>query len=548
MKNTAWPLVAGCMVVSIVFGSGSAWITSKMLLSSTGSGVTMSQNVVRQEVTETNVKSEVINVVKEASPSVVSIIVTKELMRYKSNPNDYLMQDPFFDQFFYNPYGGQQPNIRTPRSPQVETQKTQVAGGTGFIVTADGKIITNKHVVADASAEYTVVMNDGTEYPAKVLSRDPTNDLAVIQMSAKEGQTLQNIKPLRLAEGSGAEVGQVVVAIGNALGEFDNTVTMGVISAIGRSIAASDGGMSAGGIEQLSNLLQTDAAINPGNSGGPLLSLDGTVVGMNTAIAESANGIGFAIPVSEVDFVLRSVNKYGKIVRPFLGVVYRANNPEIAKQFNLSVDYGAILQDGVETGERSVVKDGPADKAGLKSGDVILSINNEKITRDLDLKDTLTKFLPDEEVTLSVLRGSEKMDIKLKLGKREDTSVSSSTTTNINSTSDAYLGVFGTAITPELQKRLQLPVSEGALLYNDFGAGVPAVVKDSPADKAGLRAGDILVSIGGEKITADRTLTAIIDTKKPGDTIEVVLQRDGREQKLTVTLGERPKEGESVQK
>lgn len=536
MKNTAWPLVAGCVVASIVFGSGSAWITSRMLLTS-GSGSALAPNIVRQEVTETSVKSDVINVVQQASPSVVSIIVSKELVRYRNNPRS-MMQDPFFNEFFGNT--PQQPSVQ---NPQTQTEKQQVAGGTGFIVTADGKVMTNKHVVADPDAEYTVIMSDGTEYNAKVLSRDPSNDLAVIQMLPKDGQTLQNLQPLRLADSDSVQVGQVIVAIGNALGEFNNTVTMGVISAKGRSIAAADGGMSEEGVEQLSNLLQTDAAINPGNSGGPLLSLDGSVVGMSTAIAESANGIGFAIPVDEVNFVLQSVNKYGKIVRPFLGVVYRINSPEIAKQFNLKVDYGAILEDSVDTGERAVVADGPGDKAGLKSGDVILTINGEKITKDHDLKDTLTKFLPDDEVTLTVLRASDTLTIKLKLGKREDTTVTPASG-NTASNADAYLGVYSTNITPDLQKRLNLPVSEGAMLYNDFTSGVPAIIKDSPADKAGLRAGDIITSIAGEKVTADRTLTDIIAGKKPGDTIEVVVRRDGQEMKLTVTLGERPQDGE----
>lgn len=542
MKNTTWPIIAGCAAISILFGSGSAWVTTRFL-TTTGTGTQLGQNIVRQDVMETNVTSEVISVAENANPSVVSIIVTKELQRYRTNPQDFMMQNPFFDGFFYSPYGSGQPNIQ---NPQVETERRQVAGGTGFIVTGDGKVVTNKHVVADTTAEYTVIMSDGTEYRAEVLSRDPANDLAVIQIRPEEGQSVQNLRPLPLAQAQSIRVGQVIVAIGNALGEFDNTVTMGVISAKGRSIAASDGGAN-GGIEQLSNLLQTDAAINPGNSGGPLLALDGTVVGVSTAIAQSANGIGFAIPVDEVDFVLRSVNKYGKIVRPFMGVVYRMNSPEIAKQFDLTVDYGAILQDGVQTGDRAVITDGPADKAGLQSGDVILEINGERLTQERDLKDTLTKFLPEDTVNLKVLRGQETLDLSLTLGKREDTTVTASTATS-KDTEAAYLGVYSTSITPELQQQLSLPVSEGALLYNDFANRIPAVMQDSPAAKAGLRSGDILVTLAGEKITEGRTITSILAEKKPGDTVEVTLLRDGREERLTVTLGARPAEGEEDQK
>jgi len=528
MKNAPWSLLAACLLISLFGGALAGWSRDTFFTTThtVSTGIIMSQGASTHEIQETSVSSDVVSMVERASPSVVSIIVTKELLRYKSNPRDFAELDPFFGEFFGGP-------LLPERGNQGST-KQKVAGGTGFIVTADGKVVTNKHVVQDAEAEYTVVMGDGTEYAAEVISRDPSNDLAVLQMKAKEGESLQNLRSLKLARSSDVRVGQTVVAIGNALGEFNNSVTVGVVSAKGRSIAASDGGLR-GSLEQLSNLIQTDAAINPGNSGGPLLALDGSVVGINTAVAQSANGIGFAIPASDVDFVLRSVAKYGKIIRPYLGVIYRTNSPQIAKQFGLDVDYGAILEDSIQDGERAVITGGPADTAGLQSGDIILTLNGTKITKESDLKDLVGNFLPEDEVTITVLRGKETLTKSVKLGKREDTTV---TTPTVEGTKEgnAYFGVYSTPITPELQKRLQLPVSEGALIYNDFSAGVPAVVQGSPAAKAGLRAGDIILSFGGEKITALRTLSAILASKKPGDTLEVVYRRDGKEEKITVTL------------
>lgn len=536
-KQTIIYALVATIVAGGLAGAGMGYITVQESIKQTlvGSGSTVIQQP--EVIKEKSYTSDVIEVAKKASASVVSVIVTKELTRYKQTPQNLFFFDPFSGDPF-SPFS----NVPQQNSqPQVEKERRQVAGGTGFIVTTEGRIVTNKHVVSDPDADYTVVLGNGEEYPASVVSRDPSNDLAVLQIEKNDdGNFPSNLQALPLADKNSIQVGQTVIAIGDALGEFDNSVTMGVVSAKGRSIVASDGGS---GSEQLSNLLQTDAAINPGNSGGPLLSLDGEVIGINTAIAESANGIGFAIPSDEVDFVLRSIQKYGTITRPFLGVAYKQNTPEIAKQFNLSVDYGAILQMDVQGEDPSIIKDGPAAKAGLKGGDIILKVNGEKVTQDHSLQELIRTFLPDDSVTLTILRDGKEQDIKVTLGKRTDDTVAKSGNDNQNSdtsSSLAFLGVNSITLTQDIATGLNISTSQGALLYNDFGKGVPAIVKDSPADKAGLQAGDIIISLNGTTLdNNDNTLQKLIAKQKPGDEITVTIMRGSEKKDIKVTLGTR---------
>ena len=279
--------------------------------------------------------------------------------------------------------------------------------GSGFIITSDGLILTNKHVVSDTSAEYAVVMKDGKTYDAKVQSLDPINDLAVIKIEAR------NLPVVDLGDSDQLKVGQWVVAVGNALGKFQNTVTAGVISAKDRKIEASDsGGQSA---ETLSNLLQTDAAINPGNSGGPLVNLSGQVVGINTAVAANAQGIGFAIPINSAKSAIDSIKKTGRIVRPYIGVRYFEITPTSAKESSLPVDHGALIQRGKGLTDFAVVPGSPADKAGLTENDIILEVNGEKINETHTLIDLIQQYQVGDTVTLKVLsKGSEK-EVKIKL-------------------------------------------------------------------------------------------------------------------------------------
>ncbi|MCL5794961.1 MAG: trypsin-like peptidase domain-containing protein [Patescibacteria group bacterium] len=281
----------------------------------------------------------------------------------------------------------------------------QTGGGTGFIITNDGLIATNKHVVSDANAEYTVFTSDGKSYPAKIMATDSLNDLAVIKIEAS------GLPVVDLGDSDKLDVGQWVVAIGNALGEFNNTVTVGVISAKDRKITASGGGTS----ESLEGLLQTDAAINSGNSGGPLVNLKGQVIGINTAVAGSAQNIGFAIPINSVKKAIDSIKKTGKIERPMLGVRYLPINKELAKANQLAVDYGAWVLPGSARGEVAVIPGSPADKAGIVENDIITKIDGTQINENNSLSKTLQSYNVGDEVEITFLHKGDEKTAKVKL-------------------------------------------------------------------------------------------------------------------------------------
>lgn len=334
-------------------------------------------------------ESAIVAAVEKVNPAVVSIVVTKDLSKFEQ------FGSPFGDFFFSVPSGG--------------TEKQQVGAGSGFIISSDGMIVTNKHVVADTSAEYTVITKDGQKYAAKVLATDPFNDLAIVKIEAA------NLPIMALGDSSKLKLGQRVIAIGNALGQFQNTVTTGVVSGIGRNVTASGGAQT----EKLSEVIQTDAAINPGNSGGPLVNLAGEVIGVNTAVSQSAQLIGFAIPVNQVKKVISDVQQFGKVRRPFLGVRYTIITPELAKLNNLPVTYGALIVRGTTSQELSVIPGSPADKAGLMESDIILELDGKKITTDNQLAEILRSYNPGDRVILKVLSKGKEKSVVVTLGEAQ---------------------------------------------------------------------------------------------------------------------------------
>ncbi|RJP44180.1 PDZ domain-containing protein [Candidatus Parcubacteria bacterium] len=342
----------------------------------------------------------VVQAVKKASPAVVSVTVSKNVPIIENCPvNPFSDLPPEFRQFFGEEF-------RIDRPCERGTRYEEVGGGSGFIISSNGLILTNKHVVADERASYTAFTNDGKKYSARVLARDPIQDLAVLEIDAAGLPTVE------LGDSDALELGQTVIAIGNALAEFRNTVSVGVISGLSRTVVAS----GAGGVETIHDVIQTDAAINPGNSGGPLLNLRGQVIGINTAIASGAQNIGFAIPINHAKRDIQSVKTSGEIQVPFLGVRYRIVNEEIAREERLPVGYGALLE-GSEK-ELAVTPGSPAEQAGLRAGDIILEINGKRISEENPLASTIGRFNVGEKIAVKVLRGGEEFTIQATLAKR----------------------------------------------------------------------------------------------------------------------------------
>lgn len=284
----------------------------------------------------------------------------------------------------------------------------QQGGGTGFILTNDGLIATNRHVVENNPQTLTVITSDGKAYPAEVKALDPTLDFALIKIDAKD------LPVVDLGNSDSLQVGEEVIAIGNALGQFQNTVTTGVLSARERTIQASDGSGQA--VEPLENLLQTDAAINPGNSGGPLVNLTGQVVGVNTAVAGRAQGIGFAIPVNQVKQAVSSFQQRGRILRPSLGIRFRSLTPDVAKLAKLPVSNGAFLVGG--GGGGAVLPGSAAAKAGLREGDIIVAIEGTKIDETHSLPSLLGNKAPGDEIEITYLRDGKETKVRTKLDER----------------------------------------------------------------------------------------------------------------------------------
>jgi serine protease Do len=335
---------------------------------------------------QTTQEEKIIQAVENVSPVVVSIVVTKDVK---------VLEEYWIYPFEEFPF--QIPEYRE------KIEKKEIGGGTGFIVSEEGMILTNSHVVSDEEADYTVFTNDGENYPAKVLARDSFRDLAVIKIESQK-----SFPVAKLGNSDKLQIGQTVIAIGNALGEFRNTVSVGVISGLGRTVTASGGGV----IETLEDVIQTDAAINRGNSGGPLLNLKGEVIGVNFAMAEAAENIGFAIPVNKAKKDIEQVKTLGKIVYPYLGVYYCLIDEEVQKEYNLSVGYGAwVGRDRYcQPYEKGVVEGTAAAKAGLKNGDVILEFDGKKITTENSLAKIIMEYDPGDKLVLKILReGQEKI-------------------------------------------------------------------------------------------------------------------------------------------
>ncbi|HSX15540.1 MAG TPA: trypsin-like peptidase domain-containing protein [Candidatus Saccharimonadales bacterium] len=374
-------LLGAIIVLALGFGGG--W------LGATSRGIENTANVTQQKVVLQGEAAVISKIAKDVGQSVVSVNVTGQVQT----------DNPYADFL-----GG------------VSGTQTQRSAGTGIILTDTGLIMTNRHVVPAGTTNVSVTLSDGTVFnDVKVVGRTKSSDsldVAFLQVNDLQGRKLV---PAKLGDSSLMKIGDPVVAIGNALGQFQNTVTSGIISGHGRSLQASssDGSDS----ESLDDLFQTDAAINEGNSGGPLVNLDGEVIGMNTALASGSQNIGFAIPINDVAGLVTSVEQTGKLERPYLGVIYIPLTSDIVNQYNIKVSQGAYIPTSSQVGgQETVIADGPADQAGVKPGDVITKIDGVDIDQSTSLVALLGKHKVGDKVTLTIFRDGKTITKDVTLG------------------------------------------------------------------------------------------------------------------------------------
>ena len=362
-------IVGGVVLVLLCFlaGFGGARLASQDMTS--GVGTTISNQNDGNKIVTTQEK-DITNVVSKASPSVVSIITSN------AGSSSFGVSDQ------------------------------SVSAGTGIILSKDGYIITNHHVVG-TSASATVVLADGTTYKnVKVLGHDPLNDIAFLKISGANSLT-----PATIGDSSTVRVGQQVVAIGNSLGQYQNTVTSGILSGTGRPVSAQDGNS----VENLSDLLQTDAAINPGNSGGPLLNIAGQVIGIDTAVAQDAQGIGFAIPINSTKGEIAGVLAGKGVQRAYLGIQYIPLTPDVSQQYNLAVKQGAYVHS--TDGNSPIIAGAPGDKAGIKSDDIITKVGDEAVGPAGSLSSLIGEYQPGQTIKLTLLRGGSTKTVSATLAK-----------------------------------------------------------------------------------------------------------------------------------
>ncbi len=342
-------------------------------------------------------ESATISVVNDVTPSVVSVIVKK--------PQAEVLSTRFGNGLMFR-FSPQEDKL----TQQQAEELVEVSSGTGFFVSDDGLLITNRHVVDEDNASYTVITNDGKEHKATLIDKDPFQDIAVLKVQG------EGFHAATLGESQNIRIGQTVIAIGNSLSEFRNTVTKGVVSGIDRRVTAS----TAQSAEVIEKAIQTDAAINRGNSGGPLINLLGEVIGINTAVSSQGESVGFAIPIDQAKRVIDDVKTFGRIVRPWLGVRYVLVESKSSADAKVSYEVGAMITEGNQPGQKAVFDDSPASAAGLKSGDIVIAINDKNLTPAAALSERVSEFRPGDVIKITFLRDGEIQEVNLTLAEFKD--------------------------------------------------------------------------------------------------------------------------------
>jgi serine protease Do len=438
-----------------------------------------------------------VEISKSDTPAVVNISTTR-LIKNETGPNPFF-EDPFFRRFFGEEFGRQfeQPKERKEQSL-----------GSGVIVESNGIIVTNNHVVANAD-EIKVFLSDKREFKGKVVGTDPKTDLAVIRISASDLPTIP------WGDSAKMQVGEYVLAIGNPFG-LNQTVTMGIVSALGRANV---------GISDYEDFIQTDAAINPGNSGGALVNTKGELIGINTAIFSRSGGymgIGFAIPSNMAKAVLESIKKEGKVVRGWLGVSIQDISPTLAKQFGIKENAGALVSD--------VMENSPADKGGIKRGDVIFQYQGKAVDNPGHLRNAVAETPVGTKVKLTIIRDRKEMTVQLTIGEQPKnlTKAGAEGEEKSSEESRAVSGLDVSNLTKEMARRLGVPYKENMVVVTNVDPG-------SPAEEAGVLRGDIILEINRTMIKNADDYDRVMGQVKKGSELLLLINRQGRTLFLTFT-------------
>jgi serine protease Do len=420
-------------------------------------------------------------------PAIVNILTTRTV---KVQGGADMFDDPFFKRFFGDQFNRQ----RQPR------ERKSAGLGSGVIVSSDGYIVTNYHVVKDAD-EIKVTLTDKKEYQGKVIGSDPKTEISIIKIDAT------GLPTLPWGNSDKLQVGEIVLAVGNPYG-LNQTVTMGIVSAIGRANV---------GIADYEDFIQTDAAINPGNSGGALVNPRGELVGINTAIFSTSGGyqgIGFAIPSNMIKSIMDSLVKKGKVVRGWLGVSIQKITPELSKQFNVKGDSGVLVSDAVENG--------PAEKAGIRRGDIIIAYDGKKTDEPSQIRNMVANTLPGEEHTFTILRDGKQLSIKATIGE-----VPSDLQGEPGDYQSVLKGIGVQEITPELAKKMNIPARIQGIVINDIDESSPA---------AGiLTQGDVVQEINRKKISNLKDYQEIASKIKKDEGVLLLIFRNGGSSFVTLS-------------
>jgi serine protease Do len=419
-------------------------------------------------------------------PSVVNMSTTQVVKGQRRSAPRLPMPGPFgerdpFEEFFERFFGGE--------NPQREFRGRSL--GSGIIINREGYILTNNHVVENAS-DIKVSLSDKEEFAAKVIGRDPKTDVALIKIEAKK-----ELPAAALGDSNKLRVGEWVMAIGNPFG-LGHTVTTGIVSAKGRIIGAGP----------YDEFIQTDASINPGNSGGPLFNMNGEVVGINTAIVASGQGIGFAIPINVAKDMLIQLRDKGRVVRGWLGVQVQGITPDLAKSFGLERERGALVAD--------VMPDTPAEKAGIERGDIIVEFNGRKIEEMNDLPRVVAATPPNTDVSMKILRKGQEKVVQVRVAELKD---KEERVAAGGGTLEENLGLTVQELTPEIARNLRVAESKGLVVTN--------VEEGSPADEAGLRRGDVIVEVNQKKVDNLRDYRAALGRVGGADSVLLLVRRGG---------------------